>query len=48
MGYSPQGHKESDMTEATEPALTHYRVVVNRATVSICVYVFVWTCVFVC
>ena len=30
MGYSPQGHKESDMTDATEP-LAH-RVIQNNLT----------------
>ena len=46
MGYGPQGRKESDMTEATEHALTHWRVVVKRAIVNICVQVFVRMCVF--
>ena len=46
MGYGPQGRKESDMTKATEHALTHWRVVVKRAIVNICVQVFVWMCVF--
>ena len=34
MGYGLQGRKELDMTEATEHALTHWSVVVNRAIVN--------------